>query len=426
MTERDEGAASSTTADPGDESERIETGVDDGASGPEDAAWTTHESVDVAVAHWGEHVNGGGDRVAWELTRVFEDAPFYVGYRDADIEPADVDASRLIDGWLSERALDAGGLPRMLAHLVGWQVAAPLRDHDVLVTSGNEPLFYVPPTEQTWVAYVHHTNRRQSDQIARVGAGPAASAKLLLYYLIRVAYDHNTHKPDLFLANSELVKRRMVRYWGIPAEKIEVVYPPVDTHEYSPDDAPTEDYYVTLSRLDWHKGLKEVIEAFDDVPDSTLVVAGDGPDRDRLERLAGDSVEFRGYVSETEKRELLSGARAFLFNGFDEDFGISPVEALAAGTPLLGVREGMTQYQVVDGKNGYTHVREGTAERSLVESIALFEREGVEWDDERISRFADRFSVDAFHRRVRNAVGRAVEASDVTPRWYRELEPAPE
>ncbi|CAM3014953.1 glycosyltransferase [Halobacterium salinarum] len=380
---------------------------------------------DVAIAHWGEHVNGGGDRVAWELARVFEDAPLYVGWQDESIEPADIQTEQVIEGRFLEWALEQSSALRMFAHLLGWQKAEPLRDYDVLVTSGNEPLFYVPPTEQVWVSYIHHTNRRQSDQIDEVGDGFTGSIKLLFYYLVRVMFDHNTHKPDLFLANSEQVKRRMIRYWGIPEEKIDVVYPPVDTNGYSPSDAETGNYYLTLSRLDWHKSVNGIVRAFEGL-DKKLVVAGDGPDREDLERIAGENVEFAGYVSESEKRELLAGAKAFVFNGQDEDFGMSPVEALAAGTPLLGVKEGMTQYQIVDGKNGYTFERDETGE-AIRAAVRRCEDDGVKWDDLEIEAFADRFSVQSFHDRMHEAVERATENANVTPDWYSEVDdPSPD
>lgn len=376
---------------------------------------------ELAVAHWGEHANGGGDRLAWELARVFEDAPFYVGWRDESIEPADIEAEQLIQDRLLNRALEQGGLARQLAHLVGWQLASPLREYDILVTSGNEPLFYVAPTEQTWVAYIHHTNRRQSDQITEIESARFPRLQLLVYYAIRVLFDHNTHRPDLYVVNSELVKRRVERYWGVPSEKIRVVYPPVDTHKYNPTDEETEEYYVTLSRLDWHKDIDGIVRAFNEL-EQRLLVAGDGPERERLERMAGDNVEFLGFVDEAEKQRLLSGAKAFVFNGRDEDFGIAPVEALAAGTPLLGVKEGMTQFQVVDGKNGYRHTRTGETGPSLTETIRRFEKEGVDWSASEIATFADRFSVDAFHDSMRDAVDTAVSNADITPSWYEQYE----
>jgi len=374
--------------------------------------------LSLVVAHWGEHADGGGDRLAWDLARVFEDAPFYVGWRDGSIEPSDINAEQLIEGSLLSRALRRGGIARQFAHLLGWQIAEPLRKYDVLVTSGNEPLFYVPPDDQTWVAYIHHTNRRQSDQITEAASGRFTSLKLLFYYAMRVAYDHNTHKPDLFVVNSELVKRRVVRYWGVPAEKVCVVYPPVDTDSYAPEDAETKEYYVTLSRLDWHKDIDDIIKVFNDT-DHRLIVAGDGPERDALESMAAENVEFAGFVSEERKRELLAGAKAFVFNGRDEDFGIAPAEALAAGTPLLGVNEGMTQYQVIPEKNGYRHDRTDGLE-GIRESIEQFETEGVEWSAERIASFADRFSVENFQAEIREAVATAVDRADTTPEWYKQ------
>ena len=379
---------------------------------------TDDESQSLAVAHWGEHANGGGDRLGWELARVFEDAPFCVGWRDPEIEPDDINSEQLIEGQLFNWALEHNGLARQLAHLIGWQIAEPLREYDVLVTSGNEPLFYVPPDKQTWVAYIHHTNRRQSDQITEVDSTRLAPIKLLLYYAMRVAYDHNTHKPDLFVVNSEIVKRRVVRYWGVPEEKIRVVYPPIDTASYSPEDTETGDYYLTLSRLDWHKDIDGIVKAFDGL-DQQLVVAGEGPERETLEAMAGENVEFTGFVSEERKRELLAGAKAFVFNGRDEDFGIATVEALAAGTPVLGVDEGMTRFQIIPGKNGYRHTRDEDGE-TLQQSVRRFESEGVAWYPTEIASFADRFSVSAFHEGIHEAVADAIEYADTTPEWHKE------
>ncbi|RQG92050.1 glycosyltransferase [Natrarchaeobius chitinivorans] len=375
--------------------------------------------TDIAVAHWGEHANGGGDRLAWELVRALDYPPFYVGWRDESIEPNDIDPKALINGWWMERALSSGGLSRKLAHMLGWQIAAPLREYDVILTSGNEPLFYVAPDDQTWIAYIHHTNRRQSDQITEIESKPFTSIRLLFHYLIRVLFDHNTNKPDLFVVNSEIVKRRVKRYWGVPERKISVVYPPVDTHTYDPTEADTEDFYVTLSRLDWHKDIDSIIETFNHLS-KRLIVVGDGPERERLEAMAGDTIEFTGFVDEQEKRRLLSGAKAFVFNARDEDFGIAPVEALAAGTPLLGINEGMTQFQVIEGKNGYRHTRPGEEGPSLVDTVRQFERDGVQWDPDTIASFADRFSVDAFEEGIRDAIAQAVSESSVTPSWYSE------
>lgn len=380
---------------------------------------------DIAIAHWGEHLNSGADRVAWELQRTF-DAPLYVGYRNPDIEPDDVtDVRQLFDGPVAERAIEHGGALRALTYLVKWAVdAAPVRElwrYDTVITAGNETLFYCSTDTQTHIHYVHHTSRRHTDLLDEWPDSLGGDVGRAYAFLVRQLMGGEVSRPDLFVANSEVVARRVNKYWGVPREKITVVYPPVPTHEFSSATAPTKDYYLTLSRLDWHKNIDGIIEAFNQHPELRLLVAGDGPERGKLEAMAGDNVEFLGYVTEDEKRRLLAEAKAFVSNGREEDFGIASVEPIAAGTPLLGVREGFTRYLVIDGKNGYTHVRPDERGPSIVDTLERFEREGVEWDESRIAEFAERFSVDAFRRGVRAAVTQAQERREFRPDWYDDL-----
>lgn len=374
--------------------------------------------LDLAIAHWSGHFDGGGERVAWELARSL-DAPLYVGYRDPAIEPEDIDATGLFNddrklAWLIRR----GKLGRIIAYQLGWQVARPLRDHDVILTSGIEPLYYVAPPEQPWIAYTHHTHRQSTDQFAdQVNRSFRSRIKQILYTAMRAGLNHNLHKPDAWVANSDVVARRMHRYWGIPMDDITVVYPPVRVGDYGADQAPTGDYYLTLSRLDPIKRIDEIVRAFDDL-DAELKVAGDGGERKRLERLAGDNVDLLGRVSEARKRELLAGGRAFVFAAADEDFGLVDVEAMASGTPVIGVREGMTHYKIRDGLNGVLFER---GVENLRTAICQFETDGVEWDDAEIEADAERFGAERFAREISAVIHQTVERVDrqVEPEWHR-------
>lgn len=372
----------------------------------------------VAIAHWAETCNGGGERVAWALAREF-DAPLFVGRRDESIEPEDVDVRELHDGRLGQ-LIDRGGLAEMAAQQLGWEIAEPLREYDTVITSGNEPLAYVPPAEQTWVHYVHHTSRRATDLLPQLGAvdyGRLARAKHWGERLIRKAerqlYARYARKPDLLVANSEVVARRIRRYWGVPMARIGVVHPPVECAEYGPRRAPTEDYYLSLSRLDWHKALGEIVDVFAGTA-LALKVAGDGRERDALDAQAGghDNIELLGYVDEQRKRELLAGAKGFVVNAHAEDFGLTTVEALASGTPVLGVAEGMTQFLVADGERGYTYERGG-----LREAIRRLEAGGVSRSEREIADWADRFRPERFGREMRACVAEARERSSVDVTW---------
>jgi len=372
------------------------------------------------LAHWAETCNGGGERVAWELARAF-DAPLHVGYRDPSIEPDDVEVRDLFEGRVRQ-LIGRGGLATMAATQLAWERPEPLTRADTLVTSGNEPLVYVPKNGQTWVHYVHHTSRHATDlldiSLGRDygwGARLKRPAEQLVRKAERVLYSQYATKPDLLVANSEPVAQRIQRYWGVDEQDIRVVYPPVPVDNYGPHHAETGDYYLSLCRLDSHKGLGQLVRAFNTLDDDyQLKIAGTGQEEARLKELAGDSVEFLGYVPEPEKAELIAGAKAFCVNSRAEDFGITTVEALASGTPVIGVAEGMTQHLVLDEKSGITYPRQGT---HLREAVQRFQREGVEWSEQRIAAFADRFRPDRFHGEMQRAVGEARERAHVTVNW---------
>ncbi len=372
-------------------------------------------SKEIAVAHKDYDVRGGGEVLARHLTETF-DAPMFVGRRNLENEPDDeppdireIDYGPLPD-WLAKRCIDAYGPLRSLAYQLVWQQQQELTEFDTVITSGNEPLWFVPEDHQTVLAYTHSTPRWQydlfhdNDGVLSVGYN----------YVARVLYNHNVQRPDLFVANSDLVARRINQYWNIPWEQIEVVYPPVNTRDYTPEDAETGDEYLYLGRLAGHKRVDEVVAAFNDLGDDyQLVVAGRGPEGDALREQAGDNVEFLGFVDEQQKRELYARAKALVYPPQNEDFGMVPVEAMAAGTPVIGVEEGFTRYQVQDRKNGQLWQRD-----ELVDALREFERGGVAWTEQEIAEFArENFSVERFRRGMRNAVKQAQERAAVEPEF---------
>lgn len=145
-------------------------------------------------------------------------------------------------------------------------------------------------------------------------------------------------RPDYLLSNSQTVQKRIQTFWGREAA---VVYPPVDTDFYQPPNSiKKEEYFVTHSRLVRYKNIDILIDACRS-HHKKLMIIGDGPDYKRLKRSAKGSsdITFTGYISHEEKRNILQKARGFLFAA-EEDFGIAPVEALAAGTPVLAFGKG--------------------------------------------------------------------------------------
>lgn len=370
--------------------------------------------MNVRIAQTEYRNSGGADRVTTALARCF-DAPIVTDIDQDAAVPSDIDTVRTTDSLLS-RALDRTPIPSEVTDAFVWSRVEALHDADVIIGSGLAPGWYIPMDRQVSIQYIHATPRAQTDRFQEEIDSTAG----LVYALGgRVLYTQRP-TPDRYVVNSELTERRLNVHWDVDSDRISVVYPPVAVDEFSPATDPTavvpeEEFYLVLSRLHHLKRIDEIVEAFTGL-DETLVVAGDGPERERLEQLAGGSsnVVFTGRVSEADKRALMSHARALLMNTRSENFGIVPIEAMAAGTPVLGVDDGFTRVQISPGDNGFVYDR---GVENIAAAVGEFSERGVSWAPEEISAFADRFGVEAFRRNMRRVVDDAVERSEITGDW---------
>jgi len=370
--------------------------------------------TEIGVAHWAADCDGGGERVAWELGRTFG-VPIHLGSRNRRIEPEDVEC-RDVFGSAAVTLTQQTRL-RFLADLLAWERAERLRQFDTLVTSGNPTLRYVPEDNQTWVAYIHHTRRAETDRFGEIGDGAVSVVRQLKMMAERILHSSASSRPDLIVCNSEIVARRARRYWGVDPDRLRVVHPPVDVGNLSPTVAETQDHYLTLGRLAPNKRVAELAARWSEhAGDRQLLVAGDGPERDRVEAAAGSNVSVLGRVSEERKRELLSSARGVIMPADSEDFGIVPIEAVASGTPVVGVREGMTQHQIRHGTTGYLF--EWRSPESLIDAVSRLERDGVDWSTTQIAEWASRFGRSRFRERMREIVVEAQDRANVDPKLF--------
>lgn len=363
----------------------------------------------IAVAHKDYDVRGGGEILAEELARGL-DAPLFVGHGDDANSPEspDIDIREVGPQSSWHRLAEQGGLPRAIGHMMLWRDHAPdiLDDYDVVVTSGNEPQWWTPRDTQAWVAYTHSTPRWMYDRYN----DEKGWLNRTVTQLKRWVYQQEVWGPDLWVCNSDLVARRVRRYWDVPPEDIRVVYPPVDTEELSPDHALTGDYLLSVSRLDGNKRVGEIIEAANDLG-VKLKVAGTGPEEERLRELAGTTVEMLGWVDGQRKRELFAGARATVVACRNEDFGIVPVESLASGTPVICVDDGFPPHMIPENRAGVTYQR-----GRLAEAIEGFERTDLRWSDAERAAFADaNFSTQRFHREIADCIAEAEQRATINP-----------
>ncbi len=258
-----------------------------------------------------------------------------------------------------------------------------------------------PAPHAVHVAYVHTPMRYVWDQFdAYFGRGRAGTLTRVAAHavapLLRWWDVSSTRRVQGIVANSQFVAGRIERYWGRKVDA--VVYPPVDTSRFVPAAEGPEDYALIVSALVPYKRVDLAVSAFSRLK-RPLRVAGDGPDRRRLEAAAGQSVRFLGPVAHDDLPGLFARARFFVLPG-EEDFGIAPVEAQAAGRPVLALGRGGALETVIDGETG-VFFQEPTVE-SLIEGIAAIDK--LQPDPIRIHEHATRFDATRFAPEMKRAI----------------------
>jgi glycosyltransferase involved in cell wall biosynthesis len=202
---------------------------------------------------------------------------------------------------------------------------------------------------------------------------------------------------DVFVANSRHIQRRIKKYYHRDST---VIYPPIDTKRLEAEPAGARDYYLIVGRQVASKRLDLAIDAFNELG-LPLKVAGAGEEIARQKPRAKANIEFLGRVSEADRDRLFAGAKGFVFPAY-EDFGMVPLEAMAAGTPVIAYGAGGAPEYVTDNETGILFKLQ-TAE-ALVEAINRFE--GLKFDDKLVRRRAKEFDTSVFERRMRDFVDR--------------------
>ena len=224
-------------------------------------------------------------------------------------------------------------------------------------------------------------------------------ARPILHYMR--LYDVSTApRVDVYVANSQHVARRI---WKRYRRQAHVIYPPVDLDRFSLQ-RDKENYYLTMSRLVSYKRIDLVVQAFNQMPDRKLYVIGDGPERDRIERLAGPNVDVLGYQPDEAVSHYMENARAFVFAA-EEDFGIVPVEAQACGTPVIAYGRGGATETVSPGTTGLFFERQDP--EAVRDAVVRFEEIEGELEPEEIRGQAEQFDVSTF----RSALSRLVRSA---------------
>lgn len=340
----------------------------------------------VAVLHDGAIHPGGAVSVAIQATRAL-DADLIVGFSGVDAAwwetrvPNDVDVltSRSRKSFLQDIR-------------VAWKLRnLNLDDYEIIVTSGPAAKFYQPTDTQRVYHYLHHPP--QSVLWGDTG---------LRAYLVKTTDRIETWSIAHLIANSELTADRIRTHYNRTADA--VIHPPVDVDRFSTAAEKRPGEVVMVGRLEERKRPGVAVDAFERLwrggPDSpTLHFLGDGPLRSTLERRASPNVTFHGYVDDEELVRRVERAAAGLFLSRREDFGVAPIEYMAAGTPVVGVDEPNTNNQVVEGETGILiEPRPGSVAEGVTQVLSM------EWDRADLGRRVNSYGNERFQSALRSTV----------------------
>jgi len=214
--------------------------------------------------------------------------------------------------------------------------------HDIILSSSHAVSKGVlTGPDQLHISYVHSPIRYawdlQHQYLREAGMDKGVKGLLAKWMLHKIRnWDYRTaNGVDHFIANSQFIARRIKKVYGRDAD---VIYPPVDVERFLLNEN-KEDYYFTASRMVPYKRIDLIVEAFSHTPDKKLVVIGDGSEMAKIKSKASKNVEILGYQSNSVMQEYMRNAKAFVFAA-EEDFGITPVEAQACGTPVIAFGKG--------------------------------------------------------------------------------------
>jgi len=357
----------------------------------------------IAIVHDYLAQDGGAEKVLQELQTIFPEAPTYVLLFD----------KKRVDPIFQQKKICTSFLQKIPGSLKHYQWLLPLmpvatESHDlsefdvVLSSSSAFSKGILTKPETIHLCYCHTPTRYLwSDAVSYVRE--LRIPFFIKFFLppllskLRMWDKQAAERVDVFIANSEAVRQRIKKYYHRDAL---VVYPPVEIHRFQISPNP-KTYYLAGGRLVNYKRYDLIIEACNRLR-LPLKIFGSGPAEEELKQMAGPTIEFVGRVDENQKANLFADCIAFI-NPQEEDFGITAVEALASGRPVIAYHRGGALEIVTEGVNG-TFFREQTWE-DLAEVLIKFDH--TQYNPEIIRQSSEKFSQTVFQQTIIHLIQKA-------------------
>ncbi len=359
----------------------------------------------VALVHDFLIQNGGAEAVLKIFAQMFPDAPiFTLVYDEKKMDPYFKD-KKLISSFIQKIPLGKKKYQWFLPLMPLAIEQLNLMDYDLIISSSsafanavitNPEAMHIcychTPTRYLWTDTYDYVRDLKYNRIVK---------KIIPFSLhkIRMWDRIAAERPNYILANSKCVQKRIKRYYNRDSE---IIYPPVEIGKFSFSDNveinKSRGYFLIGGRLVAYKRFDMVVKAFNKLG-MCLKVFGEGPEMGKLRKMARSNIEFLGRVSDEEKQNLYRGAIAFL-NPQEEDFGITTIESMASGRPVIAFKRGGALETVIEGITGEFFIDQNWA--TLADRVMKFRPE--KFEPSRIRAHAEKFNVDNFKSNIKEFI----------------------
>lgn len=363
----------------------------------------------IAIVHDYIKEYGGAERVLEELIKIYPEAdiytsvylPQYLGPHEERFKKYKIHTSGLQHFPFKEKLISPF---RLLAPFAF--AGMDLTSYDKIIVSQTGAYFpnLVRKGKAKLICYTHTpprylygymTARDWKNNKVKLVVGS------IMNHFLRIVDYNSSKNVDQFIANSEEVAARIKKFYRKDAI---VIHPPVAVQKPTAHEAKKEDYFLAGGRLARAKGIDIVVDAFlkNKKPLKIFGKGFAGFEEELLARLKGKKqvIEFLGEVSDEEKLQLMQNAKAYIFASFDEDFGITPIEAMSMGAPVVAYKSGGIKETIIDKKTGVFY--EPNTPDELNKALQQFEKLKINPED--CKKQAQKFSPETFDKRIKETV----------------------
>jgi glycosyltransferase involved in cell wall biosynthesis len=356
-----------------------------------------------ALIHYWMTAMRGGENVLAEICRLYPDADIFTHAWNREKVGVPFTSHKVTETFIAHLPGARKGCQKYLVFMPAALRRLDLSPYDLIISSESGPAKGIrKPSGAVHVCYCHTPMRYLWDMNELYYQAAGLGGKLAMKLFLRRLRDYDRRSADAvdhFIANSAFVAERIRRIYG---RESTVIYPPVNVDFFRDPvrpgaNDPKRDFYLCAGQVTPYKRVDIAVLACLKLG-RRLVVAGDGPELKRVQQAAGGSplISFEGRCTDERLRELFTNARALIFPGI-EDFGIVPLEAQAAGTPVIAFGQGGALETVLPGRTGL-FFREQTPD-ALAGAIEDFEAVPA-WDPVVCSDHAQTFNQDRFRAEI--------------------------